>query len=175
MQVLTFKRLAALFVGVTVMIAVVVAPSAAQEKVKIAGKMTCVETRQDTVAIGDVEGHVFSISKYEGTNASTGESKFMDGARLVNVASSEFTAGVGPHHGYVRLIHADGMAIAQWEGRVTTVSTKEGPLVTFKGTFSYTQGTGKFQNIRGNGTYEGQFTSKTEYTTDWEGEYYIEK
>ncbi len=175
MQMHTSRRLVALFASVAVIIAVVVAPSAAQEKFKIAGKMTSAETRQDTIAIGDVEGHIFSLSKYEGTNASTGENRFMDGAQLVNVASSELTNGVGPHHGYVKLIHADGTVIAQWKGRVTTVSTKEGPLVSFEGTYSYTTGTGKFQNIRGSGTYKGQFTSKTEYTTDWEGEYWIEK
>jgi hypothetical protein len=175
MQMLTSRRLVALFASVALIVAVVVAPTAAQEKFKVAGKMTSTETRHDTIAIGDVEGHIFSLSKYEGTNASTGESKFMDGAQLVNVASSELTMGVGPHHGYVRLINADGTVVAQWAGRVTTVSTKEGPLVSFEGTYSYTMGTGKFQNIRGSGTYKGRFTSKTEYTSDWEGEYYIEK
>ena len=175
MQVLTSKRSMALLVSATLILALVATPTTAQEKFKIAGKMTSAQTRDDTISIGDVEGHTFSISKYEGTNASTGEHKFMEGAQLVNVGSAELTKGVGPHHGYVKFMHEDGTAIAQWEGRVTTVSTEKGPLVTFKGTYSYTLGTGKFENIQGSGIYEGQFTSETEYTCEWKGEYYIEK
>jgi hypothetical protein len=32
-------------------------------------------------------------------------------------------------------------------------------------------GAGQYENITGNGTYNGQFTSKSEYTVEWEGEY----
>ena len=66
--------------------------------------------------------------------------------------------------------------ISKWEHQLTTVMTEEGtPSTTFEGTFTYTGGMGKYENIKGGGTYKGMFTSKTEYVVDWMGEYSLEE
>ena len=54
--------------------------------------------------------------------------------------------------------------------------TKEGkPNITFKGTFTWTKGMGKYAGIQGTGTYSGYFTSETDLVADWKGEYIIGK
>lgn len=169
------KRSMTLFIGVALVFAVGVMPSSAQQTTKVAGKLTMVQARQDTIDIGDTEGHVFSIGEFEGTNASTGEHKFMDGAQVITKGFSDLIRGNGPHQGYIEFSQKGDRTFAKWEGKITTVSGKDAPIITFEGTFSWIKGTGQFENIQGNGTYKGQFTSKTTYTVDWEGEYSIKK
>jgi len=164
-----------LFVSVVLVFAVGAMPAVAQEGTKVAGKMTTSQTILDTMAIGDVEGHLLSLLEYEGTNVSTGTHKFMDGAQVVNMGFSDLLKGSGPHQGYVKFFQNADVVFAKWEGRVTTVSGKEGPVITFEGTFSWIKGAGQFEGIGGSGTYRGQFISKTTYTCDWESEYFIKK
>jgi hypothetical protein len=53
----------------------------------------------------------------------------------------------------------------------TTLAPDKTPHTTFAGTWTYVSGTGKYQGIRGGGTYQGHFSSPTEYTIEWKGEY----
>lgn len=175
MHMFTSKHSMALFISVALVFAIGVMPATAQQKIKVAGKMTMTQTKRDTTAIGDMENHFLSLNEYEGTNVSTGENEFLDGAKVVNASFADLVKGNGPHQGYVELSQKGEAVVAKWEGRVTTVSGKDGLIITFEGTISWINGTDQFENIQGNGTYKGQFTSKTTYTCDWEGEYSIGK
>ena len=76
----------------------------------------------------------------------------------------------------MKLTKKDDTVFAKWKGSVMTTLSAEGtPVTTFEGSFSYIKGTGHFENIHGGGTYKGRFISKTIYTVEWEGEYFIEK
>ena len=58
----------------------------------------------------------------------------------------------------------------------TTKKSPEGkPIKTVKGSYTYTKGTGKFENIQGGGTYKGGFLGKGIVFVDVEGEYVIKK
>jgi hypothetical protein len=141
---------------------------------KVAGEMALTVTDENKVEVGDVENHVLNMTQYEGTNISVGEQELMDGAQVVNMGFSDLVMGNGPHQGYVKLIKGDDMAVAHWEGMVTTVVSEEGkPHTTFKGTYTYTGGAGQYQGIQGTGTYSGMFTSETTIKTEWAGEYFI--
>ncbi len=175
MYLLTFKRSMTLFICVVVVFAIGVLPSVAQAQTKVSGKMTMTLIQRDTVAIGDMEGHVFYLTTYEGTNVSTGANKFMDDTEHANVSFADLIKGNGPHQGYGEFSQESDKAFMKWQGRITTVSGKDGPIMAFEGTISWISGTGQFENIQGNGTYKGQFISKTTYTVDWEGEYTLKK
>jgi hypothetical protein len=96
----------------------------------------------------------------------------MEGAETVNCAFGDVVMGTGQQQGYVTFKSGDDITVAKWKGEVKTTMTEEGaPNVTFSGTFKYVMGAGQYENITGNGTYNGQFTSKSEYTVEWEGEY----
>jgi hypothetical protein len=100
----------------------------------------------------------------------------MDGAQVFNVSFADLVKGTGPHQGYIEFSQQNDKTYAKWEGKVTTtLSAGNTPIITFEGTFSWIKGTGRFENIQGNGTYSGQFTSKTTYSSEWTGEYTIKK
>ncbi len=148
----------------------------AQETTKISGKITATYTNQDSIVVGDIIGHVLFMSTSEGKNVNTGEHAFMDGAQIVNISCSDLIQGSGVHNGYVKFTKNGDAIYAKWEGKVTTVQTTEGASATsFEGNLTYTKGTGKFENIKGNGTFKGEFISKTEYFTEWQADYSLEK
>jgi hypothetical protein len=176
MQVVTSKRPMVLFCSLALIFALWVTVSIAKEHTEIAGKMTITYTKQEKIDVGDTEEHIISLSQGEGTNVSTGEHTFMDGAQLVNVSFGDLVGGNGPHQGYVKLVKEDDIVFAKWKGEVTTtLSAEDTPVVTFEGSLSYINGTGQFENIQGGGSYKGGFTSKTTYTVEWEGEYSIKE
>ena len=148
----------------------------AQDTTKVSGKMTATYTQLDSIVVGDVAGHVISLSASQGKNASTGKKAFMDGAKIVNMSYSDVTMGNGSHQGYVKFTKDDDAVYAKWMGRIATTKTPEGaPVVTFEGSFMYIKGTGKLDGITGKGSYKGAFTSKTEYSVEWQGHYILKK
>jgi hypothetical protein len=170
------NQLLLLLVGIVMVFAVAVMQSAAQEKFSIGGKITAVITESHMIMVGDAEGHIFLISKSEGTNTSTGKSSFMDGALIDNNNFSDLTKGNGPHEGYIVISKEGGSTIAKWKGNVTTtMSPGNVPMTTMEGTFTYIKGRGLFENIHGGGTYKGKYLSEKTYMVEWEGEYSIKK
>ena len=161
---------------IALLIALGVTSTSAQEATKVSGKITATYTDLDSVVVGDIIGHVLSLLTSEGKNVNTGEHAFMDGAQIVNMSYSDLIKGSGVHHGYVKFTKNGDAIYAKWEGKVTTVQTTEGaPATSFEGILAYTKGTGKFENIKGSGTYKGEFISKTEYSAEWQTDYSIEK
>jgi len=138
--------------------------------------ITATYTKQDSIVVGDVDGHILTLGISEGNNVNTGEHEFMDGAQAVNMSYSDLIQGNGTHRGHVKFTKNGDTIYAKWEGKITTVQTSEGaPTISFEGIFEYTKGEGEFENIKGNGTYKGGFTSETEYTVEWQAEYTIAK
>ncbi len=171
-----YKRAIGLLIGLALISTLCATTTFAQQKTKIAGKMTCANVDQKVIKIGDTEGHAMNLLEAEGINVCTSKHSFMDGAQVYNISFSDCIKGNGPHQGYVKFVKEDDTLYAKWEGMVTTNLSEGGtPLITFKGTFSYMKGSGKLKNIRGGGKYEGRYISSTIYTTEWDGEYFIEK
>ncbi len=143
------------------------------KKTKIAGKSNLKFTDNTIFEIGDVENHRLSLRKAEGINDSRGETGFMDGARVINISFSDVINFNGPHQGYV-IMEKDGIKIiSKWEGIIRTDISNEGkPVPTFKGTMEWIKTAGKYENMKGEFKYDGYFTSESEYTVVWEGEYF---
>jgi hypothetical protein len=150
-------------------------PATAQDKMEVAGKISATVTEGHNFDVGDIEGHIFHISKSEGINTSTGKNSMMDGALVVNNNFSDLVKGTGHHQGFI-LMNKDGNStVAKWEGNVTTTLSGNVPLIKFEGTFTYVSGTGKYANIQGGGKYKGMYISANTYVVDWDGEYSIKK
>ena len=148
----------------------------AQQAMTTSGKITLAYTHQDSIVVGDIEGHVMSLVTSEGKNSSSGENAFMDGAQIVNLSFSDLVRGNGVHQGYVRFTKGGDTTFAEWQGKIKTKVMPDGNTVTtMEGTYTYTRGTGSFENIKGEGTFKGEFTSKTEYTVEWQASYSVEK
>jgi hypothetical protein len=80
-------------------------------------------------------------------------------------------AGTGTHKGYYRRFYKNGETdYGPYEGAVKTTVKEEGSWeTTWEGTWKSIGGTGKFQNIKGSGTYRGKPTAQESFT-EWEGE-----
>jgi hypothetical protein len=140
---------------------------------KITGKMTFNFTEQETFEIGDVEGHILSLRKAEGTNINTGKPEFMDGAVAVNFSFDDLVKGNGPHQGYSTLTKNGDTIVTKWEGKIITILTAAGiPIPSFEGTMEWIKATGQYENMQGKGHYKGHFSSETSYNVEWEGKYW---
>lgn len=176
MQILTFKRPMIIFIGLVLILHFSSSTSLAQQKTKIAGKHTFAYTNQTLIDVGDMEGHMILLSEFEGVNVSTGEHKFMDGAQDFGMTFADLVKGTGPYQGYGKFSLKGDTVFWKHEGKsITTLSDEGQPFTTYEGTFTYTKGTGKYQNIDGSGTYTGKNISRTIVVIEWEGEYFIKK
>jgi hypothetical protein len=153
-------------------LALSVTTSTAQEKLKMKVKSVGVFTTLEQMKLDDTEGH--TLTSYEAKGAGSGS----DGEfTFLNQGMSDLVKGNGTHNGYWKATDKDGHSQwAKWQGKVTTTLSPEGkPIVKFGGAWSFTKGTGKWENVQGGGTYKGWFIGQGIYTAITEGEYSINK
>ena len=145
------------------------APTAAPAK--IAGTFTAKYVEQHQLPVADAEGHTLLTGKSEGTNRSTGPTPYMEQGKVTSVEFGDLVQGNGPHEGYIVFSQGADSMISRWNGKVTTkLSPDKTPMISFAGNWTKLRGTGKYEGVTGKGTYNGHFTSQTEYTCDWSGE-----
>jgi hypothetical protein len=149
-----------------------VTTSTAQEKVKINSKYTGVFTKMEQMKPDDTEGH--TLSSYEAKGAGMGAS---GGFTFFSQGMSDLVKGNGTNFGYAKTTDKDGHVLfSKSQGKVSTTQSPEGrPIVKFGGTWSFTKGTGKWENVEGGGTYKGWFIGQDIFTNTTEGEYFIKK
>jgi hypothetical protein len=80
-------------------------------------------------------------------------------------------AGTGSHKGYTMKIYPNGdRGYGTYEGTHKMITKGDGSWeATYEGTWKWTSGTGKFKNLKGNGTYKGK-ASPEGGIANWEGE-----
>jgi hypothetical protein len=153
----------------------VMATSTVLAQTKVSGTLSMTYTMADSLIVGDTKGHKMGFNESKGTNKCTSDNDIMDGAEGINFSYSDLVMGTGPQQGYITLVIGEDMTIAKWNGEVKTAMSDEGkPVTTFSGDFIYIFGSGQFENIKGSGSYTGNFTSPTDYNVDWTAEYSLE-
>ena len=171
MQVFKSKLLLVL-TTLALILAFGVTTSTAQEKVKIKSKTYGVFTKYEQMKPDDTEGHTMTSYESKGVGmGSAGDVTFL------SQGMSDLVKGNGSHHGYFKATDKDGhVYFSKWQGKVTTTKSPEGrPIMKFGGTWSFTKGTGKWENVQGGGTYKGWFIGQGIYVNIIEGEYSIKK
>jgi len=147
----------------------------AQQKYQIAGKQTTAVTRQERSDIADMENHMFSLSEWNGINVSSGDTEFMDGAQVVSFNIADLVQFSGPFQGCSLFSKKGESVFARFEGKLTTTLSSDGtPVSTMEGTFSFLNGSGQYENIRGGGTIKGRYIASNIVVWDVEGEYWVE-
>ncbi len=107
-------------------------------------------TKAEFVKVGDVKGHIIGIA------ARRGSANFENGEYATTTAKSTFdsTNGNGTHQGYALYKFEDGSTyVTKFQG---THKATEGGKVAYEGTFEYVSGTGRFEGIKGGGTFTGK-------------------
>jgi hypothetical protein len=139
---------------------------------KISGTASLSYTKQEASLAPSAAGYMLVNGELTGTNKNTGNTDYMSDAKVDNREIGQLFQGNGPHTGYYTMSKDGNSATALWKGDVTTLLAEDGsPRTSFKGTWEYVAGTGKYNGLKGNGEYHGNFTSKTTYNVDWSGEY----
>jgi hypothetical protein len=104
-----------------------------------------------TVEVGDVPGHVVGVVEFKGLTF------FADGeiATHSNPATFDLTDGSGPHQGYVIHYFDDGStSIERYQGEARL--SVDGRRTIVEGSFECIGGTGRFEGLKGQGTYRGE-------------------
>jgi hypothetical protein len=116
------------------------------------------------------------LDEAAGTNRSTGNTDYMQGAAVINREIANLVQGNGPHSGYITLAKGSDTTVSQWEGKViTTLGANNQPSTRFQGKWTMMRGTGKYEGTTGNGTYEGQILSPSDYTLTWKGDIVLDQ
>jgi hypothetical protein len=138
---------------------------------RIAGTFTVKYAEQHPIPVPDAAGHALMLGRVEGVNRSTGQTPYMDQGKVTSLEFGDLTQGNGPHQGYITFSSGPDSVISTWNGKVTTtLSPDKTPMTSFAGTWTKLRGTGRYQEITGQGTYKGRFISQSEYTVNWQGE-----
>ena len=136
------------------------------EKMKITGKNKSSRIiSQTTGDHGDKDGHMLMQTVTLSVTTSSDEN--WNDIRMVDTQQSDQTGGNGTHIGYGYHMHKSGdRTFFKYWG----TEKAAGPgTMSLEGKFEWTGGTGKFQNIKGGGTYtcKGMVNSNE---CDWQGE-----
>jgi len=170
MQIFKSKRSRLLLIILALIIAFGVTTASAQDKVKVKYTKYMVVTKYEVKEVPDTEGHI--LLQYEAKDVSS------DGRWICyKTAQADYIKGTGPVKGYNECVDREGGTIIdKFEGMSTTKKSPEGKVIqTFKGTYTYIKGTGKYEGIQGGGTFHGMEIGKGILLADIEGEYIIKK
>jgi hypothetical protein len=147
----------------------------AQEKIRWSSKETVAYPKREVVEVGDVKGHYVGMNQFEGSYAAA-TPKILDGAQVTGVSFFDAIQGNGSARGYERVVKGPNSCITKWEMEVRPSTLPDGsPTAKWEGTFTFIQGTGELEGIRGSGTFRGTYISKNISVSEEEGEYWIEK
>ena len=104
----------------------------------------------EVIPVGDIPGHIVGVADARGlTFVENG-----DVATYLNRILFDFTNGTGPHWGYGVTTFPDGSTmVIKFEGTTTAL---EGGASSFKGTYIYVGGTGRFEGVQGKASYTGK-------------------
>ena len=157
--------------GVPALTAASLATGPAFVRTQVSGVFSMKVGQQHALPVADQAGPVLLLTQSAGTNRSTGNSDYMDGAQVINREISDLTQGNGPHQGYTTEIKGADTSMARYQGKVvTTLGPDRKPTTSFQGTWTKLSGTGRYQGVTGSGSYKGRMVSPTDYTVEWSGE-----
>jgi hypothetical protein len=153
------------------LLAALLYPAPSLERGQLSGTHRFSVVQSQQIESSDAPGHVLMLAQAKGSNQSAGPAGFMDGAEIASASMADLVAGNGSNHGYDVQVSGGDTVFTKWTGVVTTVLSPEKiPLTSLRGTWTKNRGTGRYAGIKGSGTYQGRFTSPTEYVVEWNGE-----
>ena len=137
---------------------------------KISGKLNCAKPDVNSSAeVADAAGHMMMLTKATCTWSAPLDIGGVKTKTAIDVAIGEVHGASGSNHGYsVSTMDNGDKTTASYQG--TMQMNKDGSG-TFKGTWKFSSGTGKFKGIKGSGTFTGTGAADGSATGDIEGEY----
>ena len=114
------------------------------------------------IQIGEDKGHGI------GTSETMGITVHGDGevSTYVIKGTYDWNNTAGKSQGYVLRTFEDG---STYTGQYQGQSKLDGKVTVWSGTWAYLSGTGKYEGVKGEGTYQGRRYGNGMSGTDWEG------
>lgn len=140
-------------------------------------KLTSYIVKVERIPIPDTEKHAIGIYERRGLALfENGET-----AAYHTRGTFDFTKGNGPFQGYTTLKYKDGSTtMFKYQGKLTMNPSSKLPALSGKG--DYIKGTGRFEGIKGNGSFSGKYITpytadktKGDMVVDFTGKYNISK
>lgn len=126
---------------------------------------------------GDVLKHEVSlVNRLQSWNSADPD---WNNVAVTQFVYTDYTAGTGYHRGHNANVHPGGdRTFLSYEGQTTRTTNPDGSWdAKFEGKLRFTEGTGKFQGIAGEGTYIGKASAASGTapigTFEWQAEYRI--
>jgi hypothetical protein len=148
-------------VAVVFLIVGLSAASARAQDVVIRGTNLHHNVKWHSVDVGDVKGHLVGVHENKGV------SLYASGERLelTVTGSVNYTNGSGPLHGYDIRKYSDGSTLTlEYTGEMRR--TPEG--TSGEGRYVSCRGTGRFENVKCEGTWKGGRQGPSLSVIDWE-------
>jgi hypothetical protein len=161
--------------GFLVFLAAIALASAATAQTKTSGTLQCSKSDPvNMIEVGDHPGHALVIAKTACTWSKPMEIEGTQTKDGVSVGSEEMSGGKSTGSGshWTTMANGDKMFV-RFQG--TSTYDKDGKMLTSKGTWSYTGGSGKLKGIKGKGTYDGKGSPDGTATYEIEGDYTLSK
>ena len=142
---------------------------------RVSGTLKCggKPAAEYTVEVGDYPGHVLIMNKDNGNSCTWPVPIEIAGVKTIGNIGAGFTEVDGAKlqiRGWdVQTMENGDTVYVHTQGTGTV--TEDGKAFTYEGTWSWTDGTGKFKGIKGKGTFKGSGTSDVGATSQIEGEY----
>ncbi len=147
---------------------VLVGDAVAGEKFK--GRTVWYTTKWEQIGVPGGEKHLMGLMEDKGISMNTEGKSFGEGTVEHEVVSVEIDlkTEIGSNHGYQESTDRDGNKIYyRFEG--SRLKGKFGGSV-WEGKSTILRGTGKYEGIKGEGTWSSYMKSSTQFYSDWEME-----
>jgi hypothetical protein len=142
-------------VSLAVMVCVVLAANvlAADE---VAGWVVNHTDKTEMMEVGEIEGHVVGVSQHYGISSFTKGSASGEIASRIGTVMFDSVKGKSTVIGYAIQTFQDGSTLAyKTIGTATTITVDGIKKLVFEGAYEYTGMTGRFEGLKGKGTYKG--------------------
>lgn len=164
------KRWAAI-VGTLLSMTVFLVPMT-QAADEVAGRVVYHTQKVETVEVGDVPGHVLGVAQQSGLlfftkGPASGEIGTRAGTLLFDIVNGKGTA-----IGYAVQTFKDGSTLS-YKSVGTVTSVDGGKQAVFEGTYEITGGTGRFDGLKGKGTYKGERIGSPKTGSDSYGDFSV--
>ena len=167
MKLLKQKRTLVILISLSLVFALGVVTSLAQEKIKLKDRRYWFVTKVEVIKVDDVEGHIIQILELKGVDVGTGDVAF-------NKMSMDLIKGNGTSQGYTTVTSPDGnnARFFKIQGKSTSSLSPDGkPISMSEGTATLIKGTGKWEGFQGGGTYKAKTIADGISIMDWEYEF----
>lgn len=127
-------------------------------------KMTA--EQKHVLPVAEAEGHMVMLLQDSGPMESKG---VLGNGTATDQGMNRLFQGNGEGQGYYTIQTDAGAAVVKWQGTVKTVMKDNVPNTSFEGNWEVIKGSGKFQDMQGQGDYNGYFTSENTRVINWKG------